>query len=299
MIPESDLSEFLRSGVVPAFPRDYGIPRKVAYDDSHFSTMVRLSKGYNAHTSVYSRWEWENSIASTFLLDIDGDTYWDSLRFLVDIKPLIKGFKVRAYFTGNRGFHVYIDFPPTKLDLRSSVMGFLERYLGGIEWERYIDRQVIGDWRHMARLPGAVHEKNGGTARLVWESKGMNVPDLRFTSQNLILKSFGPKRLTKGNHPPCILYLLDLLRTTHDLSHYQRIHLASYLLNIMDPEEVTDIFMLAEDYKRSVTEYYVRYLDQKGWRPFGCIKAKQYGICPVPLQQNGCPFFPDPSRALR
>ena len=284
--------EFLRSGTVPAFPRDFGIPRRRVFDQTHFDTVVKYVR--SGHVSIYSDWEWMHQTATTFLLDIDGYNYYDSLSFLVRIKPMLEGFRVRAYYTGNRGFHVYVDFPPTVMDLQATVRGFLDRFLEGVEWERYLDRQVIGDWRHMARLPNTVNEKSGGVSRLVWFNNPPNPLSVEPKERSIPYSSYTTERkeLPKGKHPPCILYLLDKLRSEHDLSHYQRLHLASYLLNLLEPNEVVELFRLASDYKHDVTQYHVNYILSRGIRPFGCVKAKQHGICPIPLQQGKCAFYP-------
>ncbi|MEM3857585.1 MAG: hypothetical protein QXO47_10635 [Thermoproteota archaeon] len=292
-----EFSEFLRSNSVPSFPRDFGLPRRSIYDREHFNTVLGLAHGYNTHVSVYSQYEWEHSVASTLFFDVDGETYFDSLKFMLKVEPVLKQFAVRVYYTGNRGFHFYVDFQPVVLDVRRSAHRFLDLFFDGVEWDRYLDKQVIGDMRHMARLPGTVHEDTGSLSRLVSKYDGKTSPLEFFETGHVPLSlSYARTNIVGGTiakHPPCVLFLLEKLRREHDLTHYQRIHLASYLLSVFKREDIVDLFRLASDYNKGKTEYYVDYLSSRDWRPFGCFKARQHGICPIPLQQAECPFYPN------
>jgi len=89
--------------------------------------------------------------------------------------------------------------------------------------------------------------------------------------------------------PPCIKEGINLLLQTGELYHEWRFHLATYLLRVWDRESVEHLFSLANDYKPGVTKYQLDYIEKRKLYPFGCKKAKLYGICQFDDQRK-CPF---------
>lgn len=303
----------IRHGIVPSFPRDIHLTRKKAYTEDHYRTISRLNHASPDHTAVYSDWEIKNHTASCIFFDVDqGGGFYDNLSFLTKNWPTLHRLDAFILWTGNDGFHVYIPLVPIIVDLMVATKFVMQLLGNGVDVDNYIDKQPLGDWRKMGRLPMTIHEESGrysmpyyGSDFKFMEKNGFS--ELTVELSTLLLK-YKPlnKRLPSsiyplpddvektgtGPPPPCILSLLDRAKTTRHLSHVERIHLASFMMRIMDLKDVVDIFKLCADFSYKVTSYQVKYLHDRGIRSYSCEKAKEYGICPMPLEQEKCPSFP-------
>lgn len=90
--------------------------------------------------------------------------------------------------------------------------------------------------------------------------------------------------------PPCIKEGIRVLLETGELFHEWRFHIAAYLLRVWDRSSVEKLFEMANDYNPSITKYQLDYIERRKLYPYGCRKAKLYGICPV-QDQKKCPFY--------
>jgi hypothetical protein len=87
--------------------------------------------------------------------------------------------------------------------------------------------------------------------------------------------------------PPCVKSWIQELTTTGDLDHYQRVNLVLFLKALgYGVEECVELFRrYAKDFSERVTRYQVEYLyglrgRRVDWRPYGCAKLGEMGLCP-------------------
>lgn len=316
-MPEQPASDYkvqawvklIRGNVVPAFPRDVHIPRAIIEDRSAYEVLARHTPVTKPDfVSVYSEFERLNQIATTIYLDIDGEDLPDSLRWLTENYEVLSRLRAHLIFTGNRGFHVYIPLKPVKIDLKKATLFVVEHLLKDPD---LIDKQKIGDWRAMGRLPYTTSEKSGGIVRpypIQYNGIDATVDLSELLAQLFPAKLSGFKTSLPpendlvwscGVPPPCILSCMEHLRAG-TITHSQRFHLTTFLLRILTPDEVTLVLSQALNRtgdglsSRSMRqiEYSVRYLASKGYQPYNCYNCNLHGICPVPTQQESCPFYP-------
>lgn len=100
---------------------------------------------------------------NTLFFDFDHDdlkVVWKETKRLH--KELItRGAIPRVYYTGNRGFHLYLDFPEVKLKYpRETLKRFVEQ-LTKRKRLKSLDQSTIGDIARCSRLPYTIHEKTG------------------------------------------------------------------------------------------------------------------------------------------
>lgn len=84
--------------------------------------------------------------------------------------------------------------------------------------------------------------------------------------------------------PPCMIYLVNMVKGGENLPHTGRFALTSFLSNIgLKPEEILLVFSASPDYDRSKTEYQVNHItgETSGtkYTPPECATMKSYGIC--------------------
>ena len=161
---------------VPEFPFMMGVgipPRQfIVHTKEEFIMQVYLNLNVDIFTSVHSVEKRRNDIFHWIYLDIDRDneldfgveelnrSYLDTCRihdWLVE-----KGYDCRVYFSGNKGFNVYIDFPNEVIidnysdRVRSLVLHF-EKQLR----IKRIDMGVVIDKNRISRLPYTKNTKSG------------------------------------------------------------------------------------------------------------------------------------------
>jgi len=251
-----------------------------------------------AYVSVYSDYQINHNIADTIFIDLDGDNGFEKLE-----KEVVKlgelPLKHRVYFTGGRGFHVFVDFSPTIItDLRGAADEIVD-IVGsttGADLDDYIDRHPLGDKSRMCRVPYTFHENTKKQMTLLWESGTQDI-----AAQ--LHKKFGKKRIPVSSKisvfdislvkfPPCIEMCIELLRLTGELPHEARLFLATYLLKSgFTMDEVHQIFKLANDYDYRKTQYQLDYIVKRKMRCYSCIKLKRLNICPVKYAK--CEFYPN------
>lgn len=295
-----------------SWPREWGLKRVPVFSLRHFLTLCRIARNSrrSGYLSVYSADEIEACLVPVLFYDLDakGDMEGlvDALSRMIDS---MRSLKCRVYYTGGRGFHVYVYVdPPVAVDrdrLRDAAETVFFELLGGARAEDYVDRHCMGDWRRMARVPYTFHESTGREMVPVYVSTGSCEPVRE------VLLEHPPRReepkpkatapwvsLDAEGYPPCIRAALRDLRESGELSHERRLHLASFLLRAGVPiETVVSLFTMASDFNERVTRYQVEYLARNRYLPFCCRKARLKGICPLENQAL-CPFYPSINSAL-
>jgi DNA primase large subunit len=296
------------------------IRRKIK-DKGEYLNFIREHNGKNnIAVQVHSDLNIFYGLYNTLFLDFDGKgDIRDVLDEAKQMYSVLGG--GRLYFSGRKGFHLYLDLEPV--------------YLGGIyssvlnEWvkqfkTKYLDLKSLKDKRRMARVVYTKHAKSGlymipidtsdNVAGII--SKAMDPSKVAYSytiKENASVSSelrniyasvkesekkitqilVKPIRITETEMPPCVRVNIETLKKTGELDHYARFHIVNYLLQMGIPEgEVEKLFAkYAKDYDPSKTEYQVEYLKQRDMKPFNCKNAIAMGICPLEMPEL-CPYYP-------
>jgi len=155
------LAKFARVHYPKPFPREWGLKRILVADEKHFYTLVELARlnKLDGFLSVYSPFEYENHLLATLFYDLDvsqPDEFEELAVRLSDLYPILSKLPSRVYFSGKKGYHVFIDFPliPIEGDKLRKVAEFVMfEFLEGDKLEPFIDTHVLGDWRRISRVP--------------------------------------------------------------------------------------------------------------------------------------------------
>jgi hypothetical protein len=153
-------------GIDKRFPRDVAYPWRVQVTNKdeylrRIESMVRYS---NIYTSLYP---YNGGVVDKIYLDVDAPTIEEAKKALDMVVQRSRerwDYTPRVYYTGGRGFAVYWDFEPAKVDL----MGAREALLS-LFYSPYVDTHVLGDERRVSRVPYTLNYNNllrGDTPRL-------------------------------------------------------------------------------------------------------------------------------------
>lgn len=83
-----------------------------------------------------------------------------------------------------------------------------------------------------------------------------------------------------GDHPPCIMKLLESIKKHENLPHHARWYLATYLLAINTAEEdIVKVYTGLPDFNEKVTKYQVAHAKKKGYSVPSCATVMTYGLC--------------------
>lgn len=314
-----------REVVKKIFPRDVGIPRKVADDEVDFIAYIEGQRGIDCYASVFARWQIVRRKFDTIFFDVDAhdcdlQVAYDKLMKVLDA---LQGYDAKVYFTG-RGFHVYYSFPITRLEHYGIVCREWMRRKGITD---YIDMNVVGDMRRMARIPLTI---NGNVdlkmiavdvskrslddiVKMAREGKSDDVDvvfnddlakELQEIENEIVQRNSDGNTYKRLNLeyefefsakmrelPRCIRDGIMILAETGELDHHWRVVMSIFLLKTWGFEDVKRLFkMFASDYNERVTEYQLRYLQRKGYYCYSCKTMKRLGICPYD-KFSECPYY--------
>ena len=302
------------------FPREVGKYRVVVGCLDEFVNWLEENKGSEfCWSCVFSNDQIVKSRFDTVFLDFDfGKNGWKDehlkvFKELVDV--LVTMFpRVRLYYSGLKGFHVYLDFDREYLfyNYRQAVRMFCRDFVGN-----YIlpDMQAAGDVRRMARVVGNVRSNGKKMVELNplddvddWmdyiergeDAEGMELcvtsvnregvtyllaldRDYSFRVEDDIKERVlsQQSRQTLEKIPPCVVKCYTELVDTGELDHSGRVLLANWLIHAgMDEEMVVDVFRAAKDFKEHYTRYQVKYLIEKKYHLPSCRKIMADGYCP-------------------
>jgi len=257
-------------------------------------------EGKDCYVSVFTDYQIWEGIYDTVLLDIDGDVKDPYLDMREVYWMLVRnGLDGRVYYTG-RGYHIYVDFLPVRMSKYSDRVRKWAREMG--IWD-YVDKKVLGDIRRMARVPLTRNTKTGrwmveidpemGEDEIIANSeagveviRNVELTDLGERLLDIDLSEGwreghkGLMKVKEGRYPPCIERALEKLKTTGELDHEERLHLATYLLRIMTIDEVVEIFSHARDFSERYTRYQLEWFLRNDYKPYSCRRAMELGICP-------------------
>ncbi len=84
----------------------------------------------------------------------------------------------------------------------------------------------------------------------------------------------------EGDHPPCVMRLLEEMKKHQNLPHQARLFLATYLIAAgMNDDEITGLFSMLPDFNEKVTRYQVGHIRKKGYNVPSCATVMTYGLC--------------------
>lgn len=99
---------------------------------------------------------------------------------------------------------------------------------------------------------------------------------------------------TNGQLPPCMLYLIELAKKEHDLSHQQRMALGMYMMGKeYEMDDILEIYAQLADYKEKTTIYQLNKLSN--YNCFSCEKMMNMKLCRKDLDSTGkCNYIKNP-----
>jgi hypothetical protein len=313
-VSEDHLKRWLRLDTTnEPFPREVGKYRDVVYSYDEFLKWYRVSVSRDdCWASIYSTDQINRRFFDTYFLDFDFKEGWDVkiglLKELLDI--LVTMFpRVRLYYSGMKGFHVYLDFGEEFFfyNFKETAREFYQKVVAN-----YLeaDTAVIGDYRRVARVVGNVR-KSGKMVELdpfdqpeVWTRMIRSGRSCDCDGEPLLDRFSGVKMLTQIDEerakvmeeevearilsrvsldriPPCIVRCFTELVETGELDHMGRVLLANWLIWAgFEEDEVVDVFRVANDFKEHYTRYQVQFLMRKMYKLPSCRKIMALGFCP-------------------
>ena len=312
------------------FPREVGKYRDVVNDFDEFLKWYEENRKSDfCWASLYSTDQINKSCFDTLFLDFDiekaGAVGVANYLLFKSVVSLLSNYfpRVRLYYSGVKGFHVYLDFGKEIFfyNFRESSREFVKRLIG-----QYIlpDMSSVGDVRRMVRVVGNVRIRNGVERRMIELCKYDEIKDWYMSISkfkdsilcgceseinmnnddgvNMLIsideeiaekhhENIDKRILSKqslNKIPPCVVNCFTELVDTGELNHSGRVLLANWLIQAgFSDDEVVDVFKAAKDFKENYTRYQVEFLRRKMYKLPSCKKVMSDGYCPYK-----CEFFP-------
>jgi len=225
----------------------------------------------------------------------------DVVELIVQLEPVIS--VVRALYSGRRGVHLHVDLEPVRVvDLRRAAV-YVAELLGIADM---VDKQTLGDWRRVSRVPGSYHKLTGSMCVLLNTKTDTELSHLLST---LLAEKFAVKSQcytvpipsetrevvsVSGEPPPCISYIVGQLLSGQNITHAARLHLGAYLIRVgLNPVEAAALYRRVPDFNESTTLYQLQWIQKHNYKMYSCVKARQFGLCPLPLEN--CKYYPSPN----
>jgi len=323
---EEHWRKFLRGNLIEKqFPREMFVSRVTIRSEEIYLKQLRHNFiSTDCFISEYTRTQLEQGVVDCIFMEVDGSDIEDGkLRASAVQKSLWDlGYEYRYFFSGSRGFHFHIAFPPVQLKYpKRALMQFLRRFPVEL-----MDSHVLGNLAQLVRVPVTKNQKSGlFVVELPSSMDAKKISTSQLFSMAISPKSgFGPYPVVSNdgisdelfevdkdvrakplmavvtNHkvlgdvfPPCIISSLETLRRTGGLSHPQRLNLGAFLVwsGYSDPE-INEVFRLhAKDYVERKSVGQIRKIRQGKLQCYSCGSFRRRGFCPVEKTAE-CAFFP-------
>jgi len=109
-----------------------------------------------------ARWDRNTVVFDEIFIDLDSQDLEASFKDAQKLVSYLLSFDItpRVYFSGSKGFHIHIDFPPAKLENPKGVWQKVFRYFQSRLKLRTLDFNVI-DLARISRIPLTFHSKTG------------------------------------------------------------------------------------------------------------------------------------------
>lgn len=319
------------------FPRNIGIScfdskkivQKKVYNKKQYLVYLRSHwDDKECFSSLLSDYQVENNIVDRIFLEFDEDDPDERSRKGKIVYYCLKSLGITPYvlFSGGRSYHYHIFFDPVQLD---DPKRRIKKWVKGLPID-FLDFQVVGDLRRLTRLPYTCH-KSGKMCVIIPNeifefsiakitriteqlSQGMNefldpvfrnnIPLLESLANMKIEKkkiSYVKKEIDLEEYPPCIKDIIEEVKSTGELSHVKRFHLAAFMRQTgWKIEEARDFFLrYCSDRSSSITMYHLRRIYGKTMKCYRCENAKIYSgtddskkirICPIGAAK--CEWYP-------
>ena len=299
----------------PFFPRRIGIPKRTGLISVEISSEKYFFKYYQLyrfspngfHVSVYDSTKYP--VIDKILFEFDGKDLNEVFEEVKHFINQIQGkFEYVVFFSGKKGFHVYILLKPEELPLETAKLmlkQFVSQYLSDF---KFLDSTKTGVVGCLIRVPNT---RNGNRfcvplpndfvdwqthEILQWskEPKRLRISfpsdlpslseltDLSSSVANFNLESNG--KLIEINYLPSFDLLKPLLRPctfyeiqTSNPPHIVRFNFVAELLQLgLSPKSIHKIIkeqLNWSDYDEEKTAYYINYIYQRKLLPYGCRKT--------------------------
>ena len=160
-------------GSEDAFPRDLAfvkdpspLPKRFKVFDWHsFVQQVWLHIGnLDVFVAIFSDDQQNHNKYNTIFIDIDApnlqDAY-DDVQLISTFAWKTKTISPRIYFSGKKGFHIFLDFEPTNFKHYKEVARrYVDTLVDALGLE-YVDLACVGDTARVSRLPYTKHTSTG------------------------------------------------------------------------------------------------------------------------------------------
>ncbi|MEM0143004.1 MAG: hypothetical protein QXL94_03515 [Candidatus Parvarchaeum sp.] len=293
------------------FPRELSLGRKLVRS---YEELERKWVDVDEYLSLFNLRERFYDSYDTLAFDIDGKNGGTiEAREKLDLFKRQFPFEGRLYFSGV-GFHYFVDLKKPILG-KKNYKSFSTALYKQYSLENIVDRAIVGDVSRMLRAPLSINSKSGLKAIPIdYEETKHKLPQNyeyckqkttlyeveEFDIQEEIVNKSFEKKVVKGKgdwksvygmYPPCILMSIKLLKETGELDHNERIHLASFLLNVNDEKTLREALKTANDYSESISNYQIEYIKARHLKSFSCKNISE-DICPYYKHQRNCTFYP-------
>jgi hypothetical protein len=316
--------QFLRSSNVPKFPRDMMQYRIKVQDTAEYLWwLTRCYERMDCYVAVYSDPQILSGEVDTIFLDIDAENIQEAQGKLNQLRKVLDDMNLvyRVYFSGAKGFHVYIDFEPVKL----RYPGFAIKKFVTTRLPHVMDFTGVGDVRRLARVPYTINQKTGVMSfrvnpELLPTHLSDVPPELPYGYNDtiggelldldaLLAESEEPIDMAEegkipeweGPAPPCIVDIITRLKETGELSHQERLHLAAFVIQAgYDVNVVMGLLArYAKDFSMAATQYQLSKLLEARFSCYTCSNAQLLGFCPLGKDAKECLFYPSINSFLR
>jgi len=162
------------------YPREFATPERlrspILNDDQLTMYVETYMPGHNTYTSVYGFEKWNRidnkkldysrAIIDTIFIDLDWKEMPEIALYearLFELDCYHKGITPRIYFTGMKGFALYLDFEPVEIEqeFKKPVIRTFIEYIRDTLSLKTLDSQCVDGISRISRLPNTLHKKSG------------------------------------------------------------------------------------------------------------------------------------------
>lgn len=328
---------FLRYHLVPEqFPRDMYLTRAKVHSESQY--INELQSNYltgNCFLSLYTDAQIEHGIVDCIFLEIDAHAIDEAIKNCAYVQKLLDQMNCsyRLFFSGRRGFHIYLEFAPVQLkNPRMSIRKFVERL------PTFLDPHVVGNLQQLVRIVCTVHKQTKlftfeipreldvglfteeeifnwavkppevgmDNAKHIDEETAHTLKEIDehlhiAPSIEAIYEHMSKKILDEDPFPPCVITALSKLAEKKKASHPERLLVAAFLIKRgYADDEVCNLFaQYAQDYVNRQTMYQIGKIRSGQMNCYCCKSLMRRGLCPYEKKEaNRCPWHPSINRLL-
>jgi len=327
-----------RTNGMEPFPREMMRKRLRVDNLTEFASVI---SGYNGktdlYTSLYNDWQMKNNVFDCAFFEIDCYTEvgedvhtLNKMAEVVETFLFDEGVWYRRFFSGKKGLHYYIAFPPCHFHYFGNAVRTWARRMPKVErvdMNKYIytgeitmiktwpyDPRTIGNTKQLVRIPYTKHPRTGlkcietygrvSIPMLERHESWLPEENLHFQQKlkrldkepEIVDRSGGMIDFEFSESPKCIRKSLMAMRG--HLTHDQAWHLANFMVTLgAEDKEIVDVFRIDPRFNESMAYAQVASIRQSGLANMGCDKIAYHGLCDE-KQKLSCPMWPSIDRYL-